>query len=253
MLKKNVILKVENLSVSYNGKKAVEKISFPAAPGQMIGIIGPNGAGKSTLIKAIMGLVNIDEGKIQIMNQPVNKVCKKIAYVPQRNTIDFDFPLLVEDVVMMGRYPHLTWWGLPGARDHQVVRDSLKKVGMFEFRKKQIGQLSVGQQQRVFLARALAQEAELYFLDEPFSSVDVTSEKMIVEILKELRNGGKTIFVVHHDLSKVGNYFDSLILIKKKLIASGRKEEVFQINYLLEAYSSSISTINEQERMAIYR
>ncbi len=237
------IMEVTKLSVSYYGKRAIEDITFPVKGKQIIGIIGPNGGGKTTLMKAIMGLIGIDEGKVRIMNQPVARVRKKIAYVPQRNNIDMDFPALVEDVVMMGRYPHIRWWSFPSSVDSRVVKESLEKVGMYEYRKRQIGELSGGQQQRVFLARALAQEAELFFFDEPFTGIDIASESMIMDILRELRDRHKTIFVVHHDLSKAEKYFDSLILIKKRLICWGNKEEVFQVDMLKEAYDGRVTVL----------
>jgi len=252
MLNEDIILKVSNLSVSYNGKIAFSSISFTAAPSQIIGIIGPNGAGKSTLIKAIMGLVQVDEGSIEIMNSHgLTETYKKIAYVPQRNSIDFDFPVLVEDVVLMGRFPHLKWWQYPGKKDYEMVIKCLEQVNMTDYRKRQIGQLSGGQQQRIFIARALAQEAELFFLDEPFAGIDIASEGMIMTILKNLRDNGKTLFVVHHDLSKAETYFDSLILLKNKLIAYGKKDEVFQIDRLKEAYDGKVATFPDKEELMV--
>ena len=238
------VVEVKNLTVSYNGCRVIHNISFPVTPRQLIGIIGPNGAGKTTLIKAIIGLLDIDEGQVTILNQRANKVCKKLAYVPQRNTIDVDFPVRVEDVVMMGRYPHIPWWGLPRTRDCQVVQQALEKVAMHPLRKKQIGQLSGGEQQRVFLARALAQEAELFFLDEPFVGIDMTSENMIMDLLRNLRDRGKTIFVVHHDLNKAGSYFDSLVLLRNRLIAYGRKEDVLKAELLKQAYHEKAAFID---------
>ncbi len=237
------VVEVKNLSVSYNRKKVFEDITFSVTSRQIIGIIGPNGAGKTTLIKAIMGLMNIDGGHIRINDQSIMKACKEITYVPQRNTIDLDFPALVEDVVMMGRTPHMKFWAFPKARDKKIVEECLKQVGMFNLRRRQIGQLSGGQQQRVFLARALAQEAELFFLDEPFAGIDATSENMIMQLLRDLRDQGKTLFVVHHDLSKAQSYFDSLILLNNRLIACGKREEVFQLDNLREAYDGKVAAI----------
>lgn len=245
------VVEVNNLSVSYNGKKAFENISFSVVPQQIVGIIGPNGSGKSTLIKAIMGLLHVDRGNVKIENQSITKARKKIAYVPQRNTIDFDFPVLVEDVVMMGRFPHLPWWGLPGVKDRQIVEQCLKQVEMFTYGKRQIGQLSGGQQQRVFLARALAQEASLFFLDEPFAGIDITSEKMIMGLLKSLRDQGKTLFVVHHDLSRAESYFDSLILLNNRLIAYGSREEVFQQDILCQAYTGNTVVFSNSGMMVV--
>ncbi len=243
------IIEVKNLSVTYNGQQACENVSFSLPAKQIIGIIGPNGGGKSTLVKAIVGLVGIEQGNVKIMNQPVDEICKKIAYVPQRSTIDFDFPVLVEDVVMMGRFPHTPWWAIPSSKDKVIVNQCLKKVGMFELRKRQIGELSGGQQQRVFIARALAQEADILFLDEPFSGIDITSENMIMDLLKKLCKEGKTAFIVHHDLSKVEKYFDSIIMLKTKLIAYGKCENVFKISNLKKAYSENITTIESNKKL----
>ncbi len=247
----DTVVDVRDLSVSYDGKKAFEDISFSIPAKQIVGIIGPNGSGKSTLIKAIMGLLDVDQGIVTIMNQPVAKSRKRIAYVPQRNAIDTDFPALVEDVVMMGRYPHMSWWGFPSVKDRQVVEDSLILVGMVELRKRQIGQLSGGQQQRVFLARALAQEAEILFLDEPFAGIDIASESMIMELLKRLRDQGNTLFVVHHDLSKAESYFDSLILLKNKLIVYGKWKDVFKLEHLRMAYDDRVATFTTGNKLMV--
>ncbi|QGT99405.1 Manganese ABC transporter, ATP-binding protein SitB [Candidatus Syntrophocurvum alkaliphilum] len=237
----DIVLQVEDLSVSYGRKKAFENITFSINSNQLIGIIGPNGAGKSTLIKAILGLVQVSKGKVKVFDKPVSKSRKKLAYVPQRSSIDFDFPVLVSDVVMMGRYPHISWWGFPSKNDKDIVNKSLKQVEMYEYKNRQIGQLSGGQQQRVFLARALAQEAQVFFMDEPFAGIDIASESLIIDILRNLKNEGKTLFVVHHDLNKAESYFDSLILLKNKLIACGKKEEVFKLECLCEAYDGKIT------------
>lgn len=245
------IVRVDNLSVSYYGEEALTNISFSANAQELIGIIGPNGAGKSTLIKAIMGLIPINHGKISIFEKNVSQVKKHIAYVPQRSQIDLDFPVLVEDVVVMGRYPHLKWWARPTRKDRQMARNCLDQVGMLPFSKRQIGELSGGQQQRVFIARALAQEADLFFLDEPFAGIDVTSEGIIINLLRELRNNGKTIFVVHHDLSKVDQYFDSLLLLNKKLVGFGKKDEVFEVERVRETYNGNIAVMPNNEGVLV--
>lgn len=250
-MKQQPIVAVENLAVSYNGKNVFSNISLSVEPKQLVGIIGPNGAGKSTLMKAIMGLIKVDRGSVKINNDSISKSRHKIAYVPQRNSIDLDFPLLVEDVVMMGRFSHIKWWCFPSNDDKEKVTEALKKVSMVEYRHRQIGQLSGGQQQRVFLARALAQEAEIFFLDEPFAGIDMTSESMIMTLLKELRDSGKTLFVVHHDLSKAESYFDSLVLLKNKLIAYGKKEEVFQVDRLKEAYDGKVAMFADKNGLMV--
>ncbi|MBB5174223.1 metal ABC transporter ATP-binding protein [Texcoconibacillus texcoconensis] len=242
----NSAVQVKNLSVSYYGHTALEDISFEASPKQLIGIIGPNGAGKSTLIKAIMGMVSKNDGEVTALGQSISKVRKRIAYVPQRSMIDFDFPVLVEDVVVMGSYPHLKWWKRPGKKEREIALDCLRQVGMLEYRKRQIGELSGGQQQRVFLARALAQDGDVFFLDEPFAGIDVSSENIIIDLLRKLRDEGKTIFVVHHDLSKVEEYFDSLMLLNKKLIGYGDKAKVFQPDLVSEAYNGNIAMLSDE-------
>ncbi|MCK0472539.1 metal ABC transporter ATP-binding protein [Halalkalibacter sp. APA_J-10(15)] len=235
---------VKQLSVRYHNEKALDTITLRLPKEELVGIIGPNGAGKSTFIKVVMGMIPKQSGSISILDESINKVRKKIAYVPQRNHIDMDFPVLVEDVVLMGRYPHISWWGRPKKRDRQLALHCLEKVGMIDFRKRQIGELSGGQQQRVFIARALAQEAQLFFLDEPFAGIDMTSEQIIFQLLKELKNEGKTIFVVHHDLSKVTDYFDQLIMLNKKLIAYGKTEDVFLLENLERAYEGKAAFVS---------
>ena len=233
------MIKVENLYVSYYGNEVVTDVSFEFNEGSLIGIIGPNGAGKSTMIKAILGLIPKDQGKITVFGDDIKKSRSKIAYVPQRNDLDWDFPINVFDTVLMGTYPNLGILRKPKDPEKKLAEESLKRVGMWEYKDQQIGELSGGQQQRVFLARALAQEAELFFLDEPFVGIDVASEERIVSVLKELRNEGKTVFVVHHDLSKVESYFDDLILINKELIDSGSVKDVFVFDKMDKAYASN--------------
>lgn len=244
------VLKVESLSVYYEKNEAVKNINFSAEEGKLIGIIGPNGAGKSTLIKAILGLEKAI-GQVTVLGENINNVRKKISYVPQRNQIDWDFPVLVEDVVMMGRFTHIPWYKKAGKKDHLIVQESLEKVGMLAFRKRQIGELSGGQQQRVFIARALAQHADLFFLDEPFVGIDVTSEEIIINLLRELRDEGKTVFVVHHDLSKVEQYFDELLLINKELIEFGLVKEVYQPEILSKTYKGSIQLFGNDENIMV--
>ncbi len=233
------MVKVENLYVSYYGNEVVRDVSFTFGTGSIIGIIGPNGAGKSTMIKAILGLIPKDKGTITIDGGSLEEHRKHIAYVPQRNDLDWDFPINVFDTVLMGTYPSLGLFKKPRAKERELARESLKRVGMLDYAEQQIGELSGGQQQRVFLARALAQEADIFFLDEPFVGIDIKSEQSIVKILKELKEEGKTVFVVHHDLSKVESYFDDLILINKELIKAGSVEEVFVYETMNQAYESN--------------
>ncbi|HZK33661.1 MAG TPA: metal ABC transporter ATP-binding protein [Tissierellaceae bacterium] len=231
---------IQQLHVSYSGNEVLQDINLSIDTGKLVGIIGPNGAGKSTLIKAILGLVPIDKGKIKINNENLNKVRKDIAYVPQRSDIDWDFPILVKDSVLIGTYPKLGLFRRPTKKEKDLAMESLVKVGMEEYAKKQISELSGGEQQRVFIARALAQEAEFFFLDEPFAGVDVASEDIIINILRELRDKGKTVFVIHHDLMKVKSYFDELILINKKLIGVGPVDLIFRPEYMHVAYQDPL-------------
>lgn len=234
-------IQAKNISVSYYGKEVLNDVSFSFKTGNLIGILGPNGAGKSTLMKAVLGLIPRDSGEMILDGEPLNAVRKKIAYVPQRSNIDWDFPILVKDTVLLGCYPNLGLFRRPKKKDKEWAMECLAQVGMEAFANRQIGELSGGQQQRVFLARALAQQAHYFFLDEPFVGIDVASEEVIIGILRELRDEGKTVFVVHHDLGKVEHYFDELILINKKLYAAGPVERVFRLDLMEKAYKASFN------------
>lgn len=238
-------LKVESLYVSYHGNEAVQNVNFSIGKGNLVGIIGPNGAGKSTLLKALLNLIPKDKGEIQIHGKAFNELRKSVAYVPQRSNIDWDFPITVLDTVLIGTYPKLGLFKRPKKNEKEWAFQCLQRVGMEEFSHRQIGELSGGQQQRVFLARALAQEAEIYFLDEPFVGIDLSSEETIITILKELKNSGKTILVVHHDLSKVSDYFDQLILLNKELVGYGDVEQVLRPEVLSKAYSGQFSFLEK--------
>lgn len=237
-------IEVKNLTTSYYGKEALHDVNFSFDTGKLIGIIGPNGAGKSTLIKSMLGLIKKDAGEALFAGMALKQARQRIAYVPQRAAIDWDFPIVVLDAVLLGTYPKLGIFRRPKKADKAWAYECLKKVGMEAHSKKQIGELSGGQQQRVFLARALAQRADFYFLDEPLVGIDVTSEELIMNILKDLRNEGKSIFVVHHDLTKVGEYFDDLILLNKKLIKSGPVQTVLQPKLMREAYEAQFSLLD---------
>jgi iron/zinc/copper transport system ATP-binding protein len=232
----NEALEVKELYVSYQGDIVVENVSFSIEKGKIVGIIGPNGAGKSTLLKAMLDLIPNDKGHVRILGKDVDDARKLVAYVPQRSDIDWDFPITVLDVVVIGTYPALGMMKRPKKEQRDWALECLKKVGMEDFKNRQIGELSGGQQQRVFLARALAQKAEVFFLDEPFVGIDATSEEMIMLILQELRTEGKTILVVHHDLSKAEFYFDELILLKKSLIQYGEVQKVLEPAVISKAY-----------------
>ena len=210
-------------------------------PGVLLAIVGPNGAGKTTLIKAILGLVRPAAGNVLIYNKPYEAQRRIVGYVPQRGSVDWDFPTNVLDVVMMGRYGALGWIRRPRKQDRELTMHALEKVGMEKYSNRQISQLSGGQQQRVFLARALVQDATIYLMDEPFQGVDATTERAIVTLLQELRQNGKTVVVVHHDLQTVTDYFDWVTLLNIRRIASGPVDEIFTPENLRETYGGRIA------------
>ncbi len=211
---------------------------------QLAAIVGPNGAGKSTLIKAVLGLIPMASGSVQVLGQPVAQQRKKIGYVPQRESVDWDFPVSVLDVVLMGTYGQLGWFRRPGYAEREWARQCLNKVGLSQFERRQIGQLSGGQQQRVFLARALAQKAEIYFMDEPMAGVDAATERIIFELLRELRQDGKTIIAVHHDLRTVPQYFDWVALLNMRLVASGPVATTFTPENLRKTYGGRLAILD---------
>ncbi|MBR9930264.1 metal ABC transporter ATP-binding protein [Enterococcus sp. 079] len=230
---------IQDLSAAYQGKTVLKTINLTINPQKITGIIGPNGAGKSTFMKSLLELIPATTGKVTFSGQPVNSVRKKIAYVEQRSELDLSFPIDVLGVVLLGTYPSLRIGQRPGKKK-RTCKTSFEKVGMEEYAKRQISELSGGQLQRVFIARALAQGAEWIFLDEPFVGIDALSERKIFDILQELKNSGKTILIVHHDLHKVEEYFDEVILLNKQLIASGPVQEVFTSKNLQLAYGEII-------------
>ncbi len=237
----NLAVDVEDLTVAYRDKPVLWDIDLQVPAGVLLAIIGPNGAGKTTLIKAILGLIKPAAGRILIYDKPYNLQRSLVAYVPQRGSVDWDFPTSVLDVVMMGRYGSVGWIRRPGKKEHHLAMEALEKVGMVDFWKRQISQLSGGQQQRVFLARALVQDAMVYFMDEPFQGVDATTEKTIVNLLKDLRESGKTVLVVHHDLQTVSEYFDWAMLLNVRKIASGPVIEIFNEQNLRSAYGGKVA------------
>lgn len=241
----NPIIEIHDLSVAYERKPVLWDVDLSLPEGQLIGIIGPNGAGKSTLLKAIMGLLPLNSGYIQINGKPLEEMRHKISYVPQRESVDWDFPTSVYEVVMMGRYGQLGLFNRPKKSDKEIVMDSLRQVGMEDFKNRQISQLSGGQQQRVFLARALAQQADIYFMDEPFAGVDAATEKAIIKLLGEMSAQNKTVIVVHHDLQSVAKYFDWIILLNMRLVASGPINEAFTPELLQETYGGKLTLLTE--------
>ncbi len=239
------VLEVHDLTVSYDRKPVLWNIDLALPQGKLIGIVGPNGAGKSTLIKAVMGLVSNNSGYVKVFGKPLNEVRERVSYVPQRESVDWDFPASVRDVVMMGRYGTLGLFKRPRKADEEVVMDCLRKVGMENYVTRQISQLSGGQQQRVFLARALAQNADFYLMDEPFAGVDAATEKAIVSLLREMSAKGKTVVVVHHDLQSVTQYFDWVILLNLRLMAYGPTETTFTSKLLQETYGGKLTLLSD--------
>ena len=234
-------VEVEDLTVAYEARPVLWDIDLKIPEGQLMAVVGPNGAGKTTLIKAILGLLKPVSGSVRFLNGRLDErtLKNRIGYVPQSSSVDWDFPATVQDVVLMGCYGRLGWIRRPKKSDIVLTKKMLEKVGMLSYASRQISQLSGGQQQRVFLARALVQEALVYFMDEPFKGVDVQTERAIVLLLKELKEQGKTVVVVHHDLQTVPDYFDWVTLINQRVVACGPVEEVFHEENLKETYHSS--------------
>ncbi|WP_110670235.1 metal ABC transporter ATP-binding protein [Salinicola halophilus] len=239
----DLALHVEDLTVSYQSKPVLWDIDFDIPPGVMAAIVGPNGAGKSTLIKSILGLTPPIAGHVTLFGRPYRVQRKRVGYVPQRSSVDWDFPTTALDVVTMGLYGQLGWLRRPGKAHRQRAREALEQVGMQDYANRQISQLSGGQQQRVFLARALIQQADIYFLDEPMAGVDAPTERAIVEILRGLRDAGKTVIVVHHDLQTVRTYFDWLLILNVRVVAQGPVEEIYTADNLRRAYGGQIALL----------
>lgn len=241
----NTVIDIKGLNVSYTSKRILTNIYLEIKAGKSYGLIGPNGAGKSTLLKAILGLAESFTGDIKVLNEKIENVRKNVAYVPQKDEIDWSFPASVHDVVMMGRYPHKNIFQRLTKHDKDIVDKTLNQLEIFSLKDRQIGQLSGGQQQRVFIARAIAQEAEIYFFDEPFVGVDITSEKIIIGIMNTLVNSGKTLITVHHDLTSISAYFDSVIMINQRLIAAGSVEEVFNQANLSKCFGPQLTMLQK--------
>ena len=238
-------LEIHDLTVAYHKKPVLYGIDLEVPAGRLVGIVGPNGAGKSTLIKTVMGVVPPSSGWIKVFGQPFKKALTRVGYVPQRESVDWDFPVNVMDVVLMGRYGRLGLIRRPSNEDRRIARECLEKVQMLPYAERQIANLSGGQQQRVFLARALAQESDLYLMDEPFSGVDAATETAIVTLLQDLKARGKTILVVHHDLPTAKTYFDMLILINMRIVAFGETEKVFTNELLQKTYGGRLTILSD--------
>ncbi len=236
-------LEIHDLTVAFDRKPVLWNVDLTIPQGKLVGIIGPNGAGKSTLIKAVMDILPHSSGYVRLFDQDVDEVRRRISYVPQRESVDWDFPASVLDVVLMGRYANAGLFRRPRKADRDIAMDCLKKVGMDAYANRQISQLSGGQQQRTFLARALAQQADIYFMDEPFSGVDAATEKTIIDLLKNMTRAGKTVIVVHHDLHSVTQYFDWVILLNTRLIAYGETATTFTQPNLHDTYGGKLTIL----------
>lgn len=233
-------IEIKNLTVAYDEKPVLENLSLNIGKGQIWAVIGPNGAGKSTLIKTILEFLKPIFGDIKVNGEKYAKMRKKIAYVPQRGSVDWDFPTTLFDVVEMGSYGRVGFLKRVSKEEKVKVIEAIKQVDMLEFKDRQISELSGGQQQRVFLARALLQDAEIYLMDEPFQGVDSKTEKSIVQILKKLRDEGKTVVVVHHDLKSVPEYFDYVAMVNKSVVVSGKVEDVFTPENIDKTYKKNM-------------
>jgi manganese/zinc/iron transport system ATP- binding protein len=238
-------LSIDDMTVAYHRRPVLWDIEYDSPEGELIGIVGPNGAGKSTLIKAIMELVPMAAGRVRIYGEPYARHRRLVGYVPQRESVDWDFPVNALDVVAMGRYGEIGWCRRVSRKHKDAAMAALDRVGMADYARRQISQLSGGQQQRVFLARALTQDAKIYFMDEPLAGVDAATEQAIIALLQDLITGGKTVFVVHHDLQTVADYFSHLILLNMRIVASGPTREVFTEENLRKTYGGKLKLLDE--------
>lgn len=239
-------LEVTDLTVAYQEKPVLWDVDLTVPAGTLMAVVGPNGAGKTTMLKTILGLLKPAAGQVLIYGKPYVEQRRLVGYVPQRGSVDWDFPTNALDVVMMGRYGALGWFKRPGKKERQLALEALDKVGMSAYADRQISQLSGGQQQRVFLARALVQDAHIYFMDEPFQGVDAITERAIVTLLQDLRAAGKTVVVVHHDLQTVPEYFDWVMLLNVRCIAAGPVDQVFTDDHLRQTYGGRVAFLGHQ-------
>ena len=244
-LGQRIALEVHDMTVAYARKPVLWDIDLLLPEGKLVGIIGPNGAGKSTLIKAVLGLVPLASGRVEVFGRPYAQNRHLVGYVPQRETVDWDFPIDALSVVLMGRYGRLGWFRRPGRQDRALAMEALDQLGMADFAKRQISQLSGGQQQRVFLARALAQDAQLYFMDEPLAGVDAATERAIIDLLRELRGKNRSVVVVHHDLQTVEHYFDLLVMLNMRVVAAGPTPDIFTQANLRATYGGRLTLLDE--------
>lgn len=248
-----IAIQVDSLTVSYGPVPALLDVSLAIPAGELTGVIGPNGSGKSTLIKALLGFVRPDFGTVYLFGEPADRAKGRVAYVPQRGSVDWDFPVTVREVALMGRYGKARWWKSLDAEDYRVADEALEMVRMDRYRDRQIGQLSGGQQQRVFMARAMAQGAEILLLDEPFAGVDAATERAILEVLEDTKASGRTLVVVHHDLVTAGEYFDTLVLLKQRLFAYGSPADVLHPELLSEVYEGKLRVFADLQDSQVSR
>jgi len=239
------LLDVHDLKVAYRRRPVLWNIDFQIMEPQLMGIVGPNGAGKSTLLKAMLELIPPLSGNVSMFGKPISQVRKRIGYVPQRESVDWDFPISVRETVLMGTYGRLGWFRRPGPKQQADAQSCLEAVGMEDFADRQIGRLSGGQQQRVFLARSLAQDADIYFLDEPFAGVDAATEEVVLQVLRDLRDKGKLLIVVHHDLLSVQRSFDSVLLLNGRLVAYGPIATTLTEENLSKTYGGYLSILDQ--------
>lgn len=239
-------IRVRNLTIAYDGRPVLRSVSFDVESGRLIGIVGPNGAGKSTLLRAVLGLIPLDAGTVEVFGEPIRRCRQRIAYVPQTEAVDWDFPVTVYDVVLMGRYGRMGWFGRPGRGDREAALDALELVGMSEFRDRHIRRLSGGQQQRVFLARALCQRADILLLDEPFAGVDAATERAIFDLIDRLTEQGRTLLVVNHDLS-VLDRFDGVMLLNRRVVAYGPTKQAVTEENLRRTYGGRLSLLEQAD------
>jgi manganese/zinc/iron transport system ATP- binding protein len=238
-------IEIHDLTVSYEKKPVLWNIDVSFPEGQIIGIIGPNGAGKSTLIKAVMGLIPAESGWVRIFGEPLRRQRAAVGYVPQRESVDWNFPVTVRDVVLMGTYGRIGLFRRPGRKDREFCDRCLEQLGMAAYGDRQIANLSGGQRQRVFLARALAQDSRIYLMDEPFVGVDAATEAAIIDLLRDMKRQGRTLLVVHHDLQTVPDYFDSVLMLNMRLVAFGPTNEVFTNDLLQKTYGGRLTILSE--------
>ena len=239
------VLQVNDLSASYRKNIVLEHVNFQIQRGTLTGIVGPNGAGKSTLIKTLLELHPALTGSVKFFDKDLKSTKKRIGYVPQRGSVDWDFPTDALDVVLMGLYGQIGWLRWPSLKNKEKALEALDKMGMSDYANRQISQLSGGQQQRVFLARALVQDADLYFMDEPLAGVDAATERAIMTTLKELKSNGKTVLVVHHDLQTVTDYYDHVLFLNRTVIKHGKTDDVFTNENIFKTYGGKILTVRE--------